>query len=484
MKFWDTGIKGTEFISLNKNIETDVLIIGGGITGLTLGYFLKDENIDVTLIDKGILMNGVTSKTTAKITYLQGTIYQILINNFNELVAKKYLSSQKEAIKIIEKIVKKENINCDLKKCSSIVFALNSKNIKKIELENKILKSFGVKTEQIFNDKIKSGFQVSDTYVFNPLKYLNGIIDKIKDKIKIYEHVLAQDIKYKKEKYFIKTNKGVIKAKIVVVACHYPFFIIPSFLPLKTYIKREYVNVSKISDIKNFSAINVDEDLHSIRFYNDYIIYGSNQNNLYADLDYQKQYDKSKNDFNTYFMRKPSYTWMNQDIMSNDNLPFIGSIKQNLYMSTAYNAWGMTNATIGAKIIADNILQGYSKYNNLFDPKRLNKTLIITSFIKSFNYFKVYLQSLIKKNNPSYIKINGIFYGIYKDQLGYLHKIKLVCPHMKCNLVFNKEEKTWDCPCHGSRFDLDGNLLEGPSKKTYLTNKIYNLIFGIVIVKY
>ena len=156
---------------------------------------------------------------------------------------------------------------------------------------------------------------------------------------------------------------------------------------------------------------------------------------------------------------------MNQDIISNDKLPFIGKIKDNLYISTAYNTWGMTNATIGGKIISDLILDKDNKYKDLFNPTRINIPLIFNSFIGSFYYLKAYIESIFKINNPYYIKIKGITYGIYIDKEGIEHKIKLLCPHMKCHLVFNKEEKTWDCPCHGSRFDIDGNIINTPSTK-------------------
>ena len=146
-------------------------------------------------------------------------------------------------------------------------------------------------------------------------------------------------------------------------------------------------------------------------------------------------------------------------------LPFIGKIEENLYLATAYNAWGMTNGTIAAKVITDLIQNNKSKYQELFDPNRKNLALTINSIIGTLNYLKVYIHALFQKNNPKYIKIKGLTYGIYKDKNNKEHIINLLCPHMKCNLVFNKEEETWDCPCHGSRFNIDGKLLEGPATK-------------------
>lgn len=452
----------------NKINDTDILIIGGGITGLTCAYFLKDKKYKTALIDKSEITMGVTSKTTAKINYLQGTIYQDLEKIFNYEITYKYLTSQLNAINIIKNIIKENNIKCDLEATDSIIFASNSINNKKIDKENNLLRKMGIETENI---KEKTyGIKVNNTYVFNPIKYLNGIIKNIQDKITISEYTTATKIEKDNNFYKVKTNKGTIYSKIVIIACHYPFFIIPSFIPLKTYIEREYVASAKHEN-KNYTAINIDRNLQSIRFYKDYIIYGSNKHKLTSKTNYEQNYKKAKEEFIRIYKTKPEYLWMNQDIFSHDKLPFIGEVDKNLYIATAYNAWGMTNGTIAAKTITDLIINKTSKYKELFDPKRVNPPLIINSFFGIFSYLKVYIETIFKKNNPHYIKINNIIYGVYKDELNQNHYIKLVCPHMKCLLTFNKEEKTWDCPCHGSRFDLDGTLIEGPSNKNLESKK-------------
>ena len=448
----------------NEITKTDILIIGGGITGISCAYFLKDTNYKISLIDKSKITMGVTSKTTAKISYLQGTIYQDIEKIFNFNMAHKYLLSQLDAINIINNIIKKNNIECDLKKVDSILFAAKKNNIKKVFKEKELLRKMGIKTKTIKEKNYL--IKVNDTYVFNPIKYLNEILKTIEKKIAISEYTTAMKIKKENNYYKINTNKGIIIAKIVIVACHYPFFIYPAFIPLKTYIKREYVTAAKYKNNNHdYSLINVDKNLHSIRFYKDYILYGSNNHKLTTKINYQKHYQNTKMEFYKNFKTEAEYIWMNQDIVSHDKLPFIGQIHQNLYIATAYNAWGMTNGTIAAKIITDLITNNKSKYQNLFDPKRVNIPLLINSFLGTFSYLKVYIETLFKKNNPNYIKIKNIVYGIYKDENKQNHYIKLICPHMKCLLTFNQQEKTWDCPCHGSRFDIDGNLIEGPAKK-------------------
>ena len=455
----------TKLLNKFKNIDTDILIIGAGITGIMTAYFLKDTNCKITIIDKSQICTGITSKTTAKITYLQQDIYRKLTNIHGKTIAKKYYKSQKEAINIINKIIKDNNIECDYELVNSILFTNEKNKISKLNEERKILSNYGEKIKDYQDNFVKHGFMVANTYVFNPIKYLNAIVNIIKDKVSIYEYTIATNIKKENNQYIVTTDKGNIRAKKIVIACHYPFFILPFFFPIKTHIEREYVNSAKIKNSKKLTLINIDKDLYSVRYYQDYLIYASNDHKLTNKIDYANNFEKSKKMFKKLFNVDSEYTWINQDIISNDMLPFIGRLKNNMYISTAYNTWGMTSSIIGAKLISDLIQKKENTYKDLFNPNRINLPLIINSTLGLLNYLKVYIESLFHKSNPHYVKIDGILYGIYKDSNGNNHKIKLICPHMKCPLVFNQAEKTWDCPCHGSRFDIDGNIINPPAVK-------------------
>lgn len=444
--------------------ETDILIIGGGITGLTVSYFLKNIDKKVMLIEKNNLCSGITERTTAKINYLQGSFRKINDSHGIEK-AGLYLKSQIEATNIIKTIVNKYKIDCDLEKVSSILFAVEKKNKYKVKQEKYILNKLGVKTKKVNNDNIAYGIKVDNTYQFNPLKYLDNLIDIVKDKIDIHEGIRAIKYTRVKDGYIVNTDECNIKCHTLVLACHYPFMVTPGLIPLKTYIEKEYVNAKSNCDSKLWNAINVDKDLHSIRYYKDYLIYGSNSRKSTNKMNYYRNYIKSINDFKTYFNLDSEYTWINQDIYSNDYVPFIGELDRNLYIACGYNAWGMTNGTIAGKVISDLIMNNYSEYEELFNPNRINLTLFINSFLNSFSYLKGYIQAIFNTNNPKYIMRDGILYGVYTDDDGVKHKTKLICPHMKSFLVFNKADLTWDCPLHGSRFTIDGKLITGPSTK-------------------
>ena len=448
--------------SFSGVLKTDVLIVGAGITGLTTAYFLKDVDEKIVVVDKGKICEGITNKTTGKVNYLQGAVHQKIERYHGFDKAKLYYESSKEAINIIKNIIKLNNIDCDLVKEPSCTFTLEECNIKKITREEELLRVFGENVKFINDKRILKGIEVLNGYSFHPIKYLKGMVNSIKDKVEIYEDTLVTSYERENNRYVVQTNKGKIITKKLVIACHYLFFIIPLLTPLKTHLKREYVNVGKVNVNKKYNAINIDKNLHSIRFHEDYLIYTSNEHKLTSKFNYKKNRKKSIKEFKKYFGNSPEYSWINQDIVSNDYLPFIGKVKNNLYVATAFNGWGMTNGTIAGKLIADLILKKENKYETLFNPRRMSMTLIINSIVESSSYLKAYLYSYIKPN-PVFIKKGGMTYGIYKDDKGIKHSIKLICPHMKCKLIFNYEDETWDCPCHGSRFDLDGNIIEGPS---------------------
>lgn len=461
-------------INSGKLKDTDVLIIGGGITGITAAYYLNNSGLKVTLLEKGKIGNGITKNSTAKISYLQGTIYQKLKSYFDDSVSKRYFKSQVYAISLLKNIIVENNIDCDFEKVESYLFAFKKSGLSKLEKEKKLLEQFGVKCtdkKMPIDFPAEGSFSVPENYVFNPVKYIYGVA-KILNNVEINEETTVLEVK-KENDYVVNTTNGIIKAKKLIIACHYPFFIFPGIIPIKNYIKREYVNAGKYEGVKNFTAINVEKDIHSIRFYKDYVIYVSNNHRLTNKIDYEKNYELSRKNFKKYFKTEPEYSWMNQDLITNDELPFIGKLKDNLFISSGYNAWGMTNGVIGAKIVSDLVMGKSARYSSLFSPNRISLIGTINSLIDGFCYAKAYIEApFFKKENTFVTKIDGKAYNVYVDKEGKKHIAQRKCPHMKCDLVFNNEELTWDCPCHGSRFDIDGKLMEGPSK--YDINKPSN----------
>ena len=458
---WEDEIEKTGK-KLNKDLNVDVLIIGGGITGLSTAYHLNKSNLKVCVVERNNIGMGVTCKTTGKLTYLQELIYR-KIKPIEK--SKLYYESQKEAIKIVKEIIKDNNIECDYENVSSYVYSDLDKEINKIDEEYKILKDFGVNIKRVNKlpngISFKHGIYVEDTAVFHSIKYLNGLKKVIN--CDIYENTNILSIEKNENGYLCKTDKYKIITKKIVLATHYPYFLLPYFFPLKAYLEKSYITAFEIDKVFNFSSITSSNPTESIRYHNNkYQIYLTNSHNLSIK---NNDYDN----FKELIDKNPSYIWSNKDIMTVDSLPYIGYIDDNLLIGTGYNTWGMTNGSIAGKILSDLVLNKENKYSELFNPKRnfglskyVSYPIIIGSNIKS------YIGSKINKNkswyqNVLFKKIDGESVGIYIDENNKKHIVYNKCPHLKCGLIFNEVEKTWDCPCHGSRFDIDGNCIEGPS---------------------
>ncbi len=480
MSLWLDGEKDNHVVELNKNVNTDILIIGGGITGMTTAYQLINSNLKVVLIDQNLIGHGVSSKTTGKLNYLQENIYTSIKNTFSIDEANLYLKSQLEAIQHVNQVINTNNIKCNFEWVQSYLFTNNNEEIKRIKNEKKLLEQMGIDVQEHKsiepNLKCKYAISVQDTAVFHPIKYLYALKDIcLKNKIDIYENTKAIKINNAKDGFIVETtNKYKIKAKKIVIANHYPFFILPFFMPIKTYIEKSYITATPTDDPKSKTYITSSYPCESIRYHKDknssYILYLNGSHTICNKLNEKNNFNKAIKGANKLKL-DPMYIWSNDDLMTADKLPFIGYIndEKSLFIGTGYNTCGMTNGTIAGIVISDLIQNKKNSYEELFNPNRKFNFAKAKQYpINLFNNISGFYKSKISKNKEWYnnkIKfktINGKKLAIYTDKDGE-HIVYNKCPHMGCSLIFNEVEKTWDCPCHASRFDIDGNCIKGPS---------------------
>ena len=233
-------------------------------------------------------------------------------------------------------------------------------------------------------------------------------------------------------------------------------------MPIKSHIEKSYIRASR-DKYQNYSCITSKKPTISIRYYQDrdsYKIFLSNSSIICNKLN-------DLNNFKDLITKDTSYMWKNDDLITIDKLPYIGRINKNsnILIGTGYNTWGITNGTIAGFLLRDIILNKENKYEKLFDPIRSNNIKYLKDYIYNLSCNLIgYVKSKIRKNKKWYsnVKIkNGI--GIVKED-NKIYKISNKCPHMGCSLIYNEAEKTWDCPCHASRFALNGKCIKGPSK--------------------
>ena len=444
---WIQSVQTKKNPKLKKDISVDVLIIGGGITGLTTAYCLKDSDLKVCLVERDEIAHGVSGKTTGKINYLQEFVYSDLEKKYSFYKAKEYLDSQREAVKRIEDIINKENIKCDFEKVRSYLFTDKEDEIEKLEEEKDLLKKMGVKV--IEHKEIDEGVEckyaisVSDTAVFNSVKYLTKLKEIIqKHKVKIYEDTCVYSLEEYKDSYLCKTDHAKIRAKKVVLACHYPFFLKKYFLPARAYLERSYLSASKVNKAKKDTYITSSSPCKSIRYYSDkdkYKLYVSNSHNICNDLNYQSNVKELLNDLKVMNL-KPEYMWINEDLITIDRMPYIGRIKKedsNLLIGTGYNTWGMTNGTLAGFILSDIVLGRKNSYEELFDPLRNEVFVNIDSYIINvLSSAKGYVQNKLFKDKVW-----------YKDILDLkLEKVKVLLYMMMViqNILYIINVHIWD----------------------------------------
>jgi len=434
VSIWKENILNNNYPTLNKNKNVDVLIIGGGITGISTLYHLNKSNLNIMLVEQNKIGCGTTLNSTGKLTIMQNDLIDKIRKSFNDEIALKYIKSQEYAINQISKVIETEKIDCNLTKTPAIIYTSKKDEINKIRnlafffLKNKL------KIENIKLPNSKIAIQNNDSYLINPIKFINGMLKKIK--APIFENTSIIKIEKKINFYLCHTKNNIIKAKKVVLASHYPFFLIPSIFPLKCSLEKSYLMAFKKS-IKPISLISYSVPFISIRTYNNYLIYLSQTHFINKST---CDYDNFKN-LKKQVKEQPDYLWSNIDLITNDGLPYIGKLKENLLIGTGYNTWGLASGFLAGEILSDIINNKDNEYSTLFNPKRFN-----------LSHFKGYFSNSFKS-------ISGFVDGILKS------KNNKVCPHLGCKLLFNEIEKTWDCPCHGSRFDLSGKPLNGPGNK-------------------
>ena len=461
--FWLENNEIKKYDCLNENIECDVCIIGGGITGVSCAYYLTKEGFNTVIIEKDRIASKTTGHTTAKITSGHDLFYDYLIMGKGQEFAKKYYEANEEAINNIERIIKKENIECDFERTNHYIYTTNINEVNSIQKEVEALKLIG--GENKFQGKlnipikIKGAIKYENQAKFNPIKYIKGLCDSIdKNKGKIYENTKV--IEYKKDedifKIMVETEKEkhIIKAKYLVVATRYPIFNVPGFHFAKMYQEMSYgiaVKLPKEIDIKDM-YISKDKPTISIRTAKknneDYLIVVGNNHKTGEKICTKERYEILSEIAKEIIGDdiKVEYYWNTEDCIGLDKIPYIGkysNLINNMYVATGYRKWGMTTSNIAANIILDLIKGKNNKYLEIYDSTRLEP-------IKNIKE----IQNMMEEIGESIVlpRID-------------LSREKKYCTHLGCELTWNELTQTWDCPCHGSRFEKDGKNVEGPAIK-------------------
>lgn len=466
-----------KYNTLEKDLDCEILIVGGGIAGILTAYTLSERGHDVALVEAGRIMNGVISNSTATITSQHGLIYTDIAKKYGEKNARIFYDSQELAIDMYEGIISKHGIDCDFKRLNGYLYTRDN-DTRALKREFELLNKIGAEVRYIekidnFPLEITAAIAQKKQGQFNPIKFLNGLPVNYT----IYENsrVIAWDL----SKNIVKTDKAQITAQKIIIATNYPIVNLPAM-----FFTKEYQSISYAMAFKNAADLNGifnddKDDGFTFRNYNDMLIVNG--------LDHRTGRKKSNNSFERlnamahalYPQCEKTCSWLGEDCVTYDDIPLVGKFKKNSnnnFVITGFNKWGIANAAISANIIADIIDETPNKFANLFSPQRKYITHNLGSFIQgaalsAINLCKSFLTvplkplAYLEKGKGEIFIINGKKCAAYKDMDGKLFIIPARCAHLGCELTFNLEALTWDCPCHGSRYDIYGNIVAEPTVK-------------------
>lgn len=470
---WSESCKFRKREALNKDIKTDVLVIGAGIAGVLTAYMLKQKGREVVLIDAAEIASGNTKNTTAKIASQHDLIYSKLIAEFGEEKARQYAKANELAIKKYKEIIEDKRIECDFEEKPAYVYSLNEVDVLKEEVE--AAKNLGIDAEFVQEAnlpfKINGAVKFNNQAQFNPLKFLKGISNELV----IYENTRALEIK----ENLVVTSGGNITANNIVVATHYPIMNAPGYYFMKMHQERSYVLALENTSEFDGMYIDLNKEGYSFRTYNNLLLLGGISHRTGENEEGGSYDELRKVAKRLYPKAKEKYYWSAQDCMTIDGIPYIGrysSETPNIYVATGFNKWGMTSSMVSAMIISDMILEKENDFSEIFSPRRFDLSLSINNIAndlietaKNFIAQKVYIPSSeiehIKNGHGGIIEYNGEKVGVYKNKEGKEFFVSTKCTHLGCQLSWNADELTWDCPCHGSRFDYKGRLIGSPATK-------------------
>lgn len=492
--YWIYSTNTTNYPSLENNIDVDVAIIGGGIAGLTSAFELSMSGVNVAVFEANRIAKGTSGHTTAKITTQHNIIYSKIEDSISITMAKQYAVANQNGLDFIIDTVKKNNIDCNLKKLPSYIYTQKESEISKIEKESKIASSLGFDANFLSTTHlpfpVKCALCFENAAEFHPRKYLLALGDLIvKSGSKIYENTPIVDISKNNDGCVLISKKGTkIKASKVIIASHFPCYDGFGLYFSRLKPERSYIVASSIkTPLPRGMFINTEEPRRSIRFYEEenenlVLIGGENHKTAHGNnavSHYQNLSEFAKVNFD---IDKIKFRWSTQDYITPDGIPYIGHLtnkSKNIYVATGFAKWGMTNGTAAGMLLKDLIIKGDSPWEDVFNPSRFTPKASTTSFfIENFDsalqffsgkFKHVEKGNKIEKNHAKVVKIEGEKYGAYRDNDNKLYLVDITCPHLGCELKWNNAEKTWDCPCHGSRFSYDGSIVEGPAM--YSLNK-------------
>lgn len=483
---WNAYGVQQDFFKLKKNIEVEVAIVGGGITGITTAMLLKEQGLDVAVLEAREVGKGTSSRSTGNLYAITDELLSPFKSKYDLDKVREVVEARKTAAGLIEQTIEKYNIDCDFKKQPLYLFNTNDK--KNILQEREIAEDVGLVISNLpkeFPVEYKDGFSIQNQAQFNPLLYVQGLAAEIEGgNCNIYENTRVSKIGSRDDHFFLHTTSGTVKAKYVVQATHTPKGVeLQYHTVLGPY--REYGIAAKLEGGNYPEGIfwgYFNGDKYSFRSYaregESYLLCVGRPHKVGQAIDTQDHIRELISFAEEHFtIKEVIHKWGGQNYKPADLLPYIGrkASGSNDLIATGFSTDGLVYGTLSAMINTDIITGKKNSWEQLFKASRHQPGKAAGKFAKeNFDVASQMLKdwlfkgkneelSSIKPGEAKIIVRDNEKLAVHRTKAGELKAFSAVCTHMGCVVNWNNAEKSWDCPCHGSRFDVDGEVLEGPA---------------------
>jgi glycine/D-amino acid oxidase-like deaminating enzyme/nitrite reductase/ring-hydroxylating ferredoxin subunit len=487
VSYWVASTPETSFPRYpGGDLKVDVAVLGGGITGLTTAMLLKQAGASVAVVEAGRVAGGVTGYTTAKVTSLHGLTYAKLTSTFGEQGARVYGQANQAGLALIARLVKDLGIDCDFERLPAYTYTEDPLRVSAIEEEVEAAQRAGLpasfSTDIGLPFPVQGAVRFEEQAQFHPRRFCIGLAEAIHgDGCQVFEQTRALDIRLGFP-CTVKTEHGNLRADHVVVATHLPFFD-PAGLFARTSPSRSYALAATLAEpAPSGMYLSTDAATRSVRP----LVSGRNQ----AVLAGEEHKTGHGRDTRTHYqaleawagerfgVRSVDYRWSAQDYLPADNVPYIGRLLPGygrLHVATGFKKWGMTHSAVAAMLLRDEIGGRPNPWSGLFRATRLHplaaaKEVTVHNFDVGLRFAVDRLLTLrpppaqaLAPGEAGLRELDGEKVAAYRDEDGRLHAVSGRCTHLGCLVAWNAAERTWDCPCHASRFAPDGTVLQGPA---------------------
>lgn len=476
--------EAAEYPPVIGELTVDVAVVGGGIAGLTTALLLKDAGLSVAVIEADRVAHGASGNNTAKVSALQATVYSRLTERHGVDVAIQYALANMAGVEELARIVEWQDIDCDLRRRPAFTYAFVGSERDAVRAEFEAAERAGLKVTDEDPDlpfPVYGSVRLADQLAVHPVRYLRGLAAAVNTGgSRVFEHSRVLGVRAGSPAR-VRTEGGTVTAERVVIATHAPILDRGLYFARMAAV-RSYCVAARLRSGSPPAglAISAGDPAWSIASAGELLIVGG-QGHPAGQRGVDGERYSALEDFarRHWDVAEITHRWSAQDLSPYDDLPMIGEYlpgSHTLYVATGFQKWGLAIATTAARILTDTINEQPNPWAPVFSPHRLS--LRGTPKLVKLNA-KVAADLVGDRLRPTEVRDpadvpagearvmrHGLAHtGVYRDPGGTLHAVSLSCTHLGCLLRFNGAETSWDCPCHGSRFDVDGGVLEGPATK-------------------